>query len=147
MKPNKADIAYDTAIWLFFSVVLGLLELWVGLLILAFNGDTVYYFRTLQGGSLVVFSSALSASSFGIYTLRVERRRYRWRSLVAISAGVLLLVGSLVIYMLIVNVPNHLFTATPGSNIRMWSYGIALAAVFYSLFTNIMVNLQGDVPR
>lgn len=134
-------IVADTILWVFFAVILGVVELWYALVIFVFSGRPLHY-RVLQDGSIIAFAISLAATTFGVYYLRVERQRYPLMSAGALIAGVGIPFTGLAVYSQLVTVLTPAFNSTPSSNVLWWTIGLASGAILFSLFTNIMVNIE-----
>lgn len=128
--------------WFFYSIVIGLIHLWVAWAIAVWTNNLIVIEQTLTDGSLLVFTIALVATSYGTNYDRIFRNHSGrlWPLFTRIVALIVLL-SALVFYMLTVypkllNVSIQNPSWTPSLSVAF-----VIAAGFYGLTCHILSNM------
>lgn len=138
--PFIRDFLYESLFWLFFSVLLALSHVWIGVLVYRLQGVPFdqLYLQNVKNGSLLGFTIVLMASAWGHYFKVAERDR--WTSLYCTFVGVLGIGSAVVAYSLLL---SSAITGGPVDFDLLSNMSLALGAtaILYGFILNLRANM------
>ena len=104
LKHSNKKHWIDALVWLLWSIVCGLIPLWVTILILYLIGSTTSYYVLLDDGEFMLYSAAYLGGAFYIVLRDFKNVSFPSKDLIALSMVALLITSTLTYSLITVDV-------------------------------------------